>query len=75
MTGSPQMIWYGDLSGFEVGPDGESVLVVTHRCGWQQDFFNTTEYLANVVAVALAHVGNCDKEGYVGKHRKKDDNG
>lgn len=47
-----ELVWLGELSGYQVEPDGER-LVVRHRCGWKSESVEAA-HLANIISVPVA---------------------
>lgn len=55
-------VWLGDLSGFQVLPDGpgaEATLYLYHRCGWLRELHPADSYLANIIDIRREHGPAC----------------
>lgn len=55
-------VWLGDLSGYEVQPDGpgaEATLYLRHRCGWTRELHPADCYVGNIVTITREHPARC----------------
>jgi hypothetical protein len=50
-----EMVWIGDLSGFQVEEVNDISVMLTHRCGFALILYDSDKYLGNIILKALEH--------------------